>query len=141
MVVFLGVALTISLFGCGFLYFTLENSKSQLSLLRKLNVDLNQEVTEYKSKNSQLWIELNKEKDLIEPGTKISWKDKQAETNLGFVLDDYLLKDKPYVVVIRMKDDKTQGAPISISFEKITIVQIVLLTSILHKGHWDIDLD
>lgn len=141
MVVFLGVALTISLFGCGFLYFTLENSKSQLSLLRKLNVDLNQEVTEYKSKNSQLWIELNKEKDLIEPGTKISWKDKQGDTNLGVVLDDYLLKDKPYVVVIRMKDDKTQGAPISISFEKITIVQIVLLTSILHKGHWDIDLD
>ena len=105
MVVFLGVALTLSLFGCGFLYFTLENSKSQLSLLRKLNVDLNQEVTEYKSKNSQLWIELNK-----------------GDTNLGVVLDDYLLKDKPYVVVIRMKDDKTQGAPISISFEKITIV-------------------
>jgi hypothetical protein len=65
---------------------------------------------------------LNKEKDLIEPGTKISWKDKQGETNLGVVLDDYLLKDKPYVVVIRMKDDKTQGAPISIPFEKITIV-------------------
>jgi hypothetical protein len=122
MVVFLGVSLTLSLFGSGFLFFALENSKSQLSLLRKLNTDLNQEVTEYKAKNSQLWVELNKEKDLIEPGTKISWQDKQGDTNLGVVLDDYLLNDKPYVVVIRMKDDKTQGAPISIPFEKITIV-------------------
>jgi hypothetical protein len=122
MVVFLGVALTLSLFGSGFLFFALESSKSQLSLLRKLNTDLNHEVTEYKAKNSQLWVELNKEKDLIEPGAKISWQDKQGDTNLGVVLDDYLLKDKPYVVVIRMKDNKTQGAPISIPFEKITIV-------------------
>jgi hypothetical protein len=122
MVVFLGVALTLSLFGSGFLFFALESSKSQLSLLRKLNTDLNHEVTEYKAKNSQLWVELNKEKDLIEPGEKISWQDKQGDTNLGVVLDDYLLKDKPYVVVIRMKDNKTQGAPISIPFEKITIV-------------------
>ena len=122
MVVFLGVALTLSLFGSGFLFFALESSKSQLSLLRKLDTDLNHEVTEYKAKNSQLWVELNKEKDLIEPGAKISWQDKQGDTNLGVVLDDYLLKDKPYVVVIRMKDNKTQGAPISIPFEKITIV-------------------
>jgi hypothetical protein len=122
MVVFLGVALTLSLFGSGFLFFALESSKSQLSLLRKLNTDLSHEVTEYKAKNSQLWVELNKEKDLIEPGAKISWQDKQGDTNLGVVLDDYLLKDKPYVVVIRMKDNKTQGAPISIPFEKITIV-------------------
>jgi hypothetical protein len=122
MVVFLGVTLTLSLFGSGFLFFALESSKSQLSLLRKLNTDLNHEVTEYKAKNSQLWVELNKEKDLIEPGAKISWQDKQGDTNLGVVLDDYLLKDKPYVVVIRMKDNKTQGAPISIPFEKITIV-------------------
>jgi hypothetical protein len=122
MVVFLGVSLTLSLFGSGFLFFALESSKSQLSLLRKLNTDLNHEVTEYKAKNSQLWVKLNKEKDLIEPGAKISWQDKQGDTNLGVVLDDYLLKDKPYVVVIRMKDNKTQGAPISIPFEKITIV-------------------
>ena len=122
MVVFLGVALTLSLFGSGFLFFALESSKSQLSLLRKLNTDLNHEVTEYKAKNSQLWVELNKEKDLIEPGAKISWQDKQGDTNLGVVLDDYLLKDKPYVVVIRMKDNKTQGAPISIPFEKLSIV-------------------
>ena len=122
MVIFLGVVLTLSLFGSGILFFALENSKAQLSLLRKLNNELKENVDEYKAKNSQLWIELNKEKDLIDAGTKVAWKDKQGDTNLGVVLDDYLLKDKPYVVVIRMKDNKTQGAPISIPFEKLTIV-------------------
>ncbi len=122
MVIFLGVVLTLSLFGSGILFFALENSKAQLSLLRKLNNELKENVDEYKAKNSQLWIELNKEKDLIDAGTKVAWKDKQGDTNLGVVLDDYLLKDKPYVVVIRMKDNKTQGAPISIPFEKLTII-------------------
>ena len=122
MIVFLGIALTLSLFGCGFLYFSLENAKSQLTLLSKLNFGLKEQVDEYKAKNSQLWIELKQEKDLIDAGTKVAWKDKQGDTNLGIVLDDYLLKDKPYVVVIRMKGDKTQGAPISIPFEKLTII-------------------
>lgn len=122
MIVYLSIALTLSLFGCGFLYFSLENAKSQLTLLGKLNFGLKEQVDEYKAKNSQLWIELKQEKDLIDAGTKVAWKDKQGDTNLGIVLDDYLLKDKPYVVVIRMKGDKTQGAPISIPFEKLTII-------------------
>ena len=46
---------------------------------------------------------------------------KQKEIETGSVLDDYKHKDKTYVVVIRLKDGKTQGAPISIPFEKLTV--------------------
>ena len=50
MVTFLSIAVTLLMFGCGILFFTQESSKAQLSLLRKLNLELKQEVDEYKAK-------------------------------------------------------------------------------------------
>ena len=61
------------------------------------------------------------EERAIPVGSTVSWLDKHKETETGSVLDDYKHKDKTYVVVIRMKDGKTQGAPISIPFEKLSI--------------------
>ncbi len=123
MTVLLSISTTILFFSVCVLSMVLSDSKSNISMLKKLNQELNDQVTDMETRNAMLWyeLELEKEKDLIEPGTQVSWLDKQGETNFGSVLDDYVLKNKTYVVVIRMKDGKTQGAPISIPFSKLTV--------------------
>jgi Tfp pilus assembly protein PilN len=122
MEVFLGVLVTLLGFYTVIVSLKLKDSKSTIQLLQELNKKLQSQVTELTSKNSDLWFELQQEKSYIDKGKKVSWLDKQGETNEGVVLDDYTLKDKVYVVVIRMKDGKTQGAPISIPFTKLTVI-------------------
>ena len=122
MEVFLGVLVTLLGFYTVIVSLKLKDSKSTVQLLQELNKKLQSLVTELTSKNSDLWFELQQEKSYIDKGKKVSWLDKQGETNEGVVLDDYTLKDKVYVVVIRMKDGKTQGAPISIPFTKLTVI-------------------
>jgi len=124
--VILGVCLALSLFSSGYLWLLFDSNKNQLESLKNLNTKLNNEVEEYKSKNSNLWADYNEavqklEKQLLPPETIVSWIDKHGEIENGVVLDDYQLKGKNYVVVIRMKDNKTQGAPISIPFEKLML--------------------
>lgn len=124
--VILGICLALSLFGGGYFWLTYDSVKGQLESLKILNTKLNNEVEEYKTKNSNLWADYNEaiqklEKQLIPPETIVSWIDKRGEVESGVVLDDYQLKGKNYVVVIRMKDNKTQGAPISIPFEKLML--------------------
>ena len=122
MEVFLGTLVTLLGFYTVIVSYKLKDSKSTVSLLQELNTKLGSQVTELTSKNSNLWFELQQEKSYIDKGGKVTWLDKQGETNEGIVLDDYTLKDKVYVVVIRMKDEKTQGAPISIPFTKVTVI-------------------
>ena len=122
MEVFLGILVTLLGFYTVIVSYKLKDSKSTVSLLQELNTKLGSQVNELTSKNSSLWFELQQEKSYIEKGRKVTWLDKQGETNEGIVLDDYTLKDKVYVVVIRMKDGKTQGAPISIPFTKLTVI-------------------
>jgi hypothetical protein len=122
MEVFLGTLVTLLGFYTVIVSYKLKDSKSTVSLLQELNTKLGSQVTELTSKNSNLWFELQQEKSYIDKGRKVTWLDKQGETNEGIVLDDYTLKDKVYVVVIRMKDEKTQGAPISIPFTKLTVI-------------------
>ena len=122
MEVFLGTLVTLLGFYTVIVSYKLKDSKSTVSLLQELNTKLGSQVTELTSKNSNLWFELQQEKSYIDKGRKVTWIDKQGETNEGIVLDDYTLKDKVYVVVIRMKDEKTQGAPISIPFTKLTVI-------------------
>ena len=124
--VILGVCLALSLFSSGYLWLLFDSNKNQLESLKNLNTKLNIEVEEYKSKNSNLWADYNEavqklEKQLLPPETIVSWIDKHGEIENGVALDDYQLKGKNYVVVIRMKDNKTQGAPISIPFEKLML--------------------
>ena len=122
MEVFLGILVTLLGFYTVIVSYKLKDSKSTVSLLQELNTKLESQVNSLTSKNSSLWFELQQEKSYIEKGRKVTWLDKQGETNEGIVLDDYTLKDKVYVVVIRMKDGKTQGAPISIPFTKLTVI-------------------
>lgn len=122
MEVFLGILVTLLGFYTVIVSYKLKDSKSTVSLLQELNTKLGSQVNELTSKNSSLWFELQQEKSYIDKGRKVTWLDKQGETNEGIVLDDYTLKDKVYVVVIRMKDGKTQGAPISIPFTKLTVI-------------------
>ena len=106
------------------LYKLWASSKSNFNLMRELNQKLREDVTELTTRNSNLWFELQHEKEnnIFEEGTLVAWKDKQGETNKGSVLDDYKIHDKVYVVVMRMKDGKPQGAPISIPFTKLTVL-------------------
>lgn len=122
MEIVLGITVTLLGFYTVFLGMKLKDSKNSEALLRELNVKLRDQVNELTSKNSDLWFELQQEKSYVDKGRKVTWLDKQGETNEGVVLDDYTLKDKVYVVVIRMKDGKTQGAPISIPFQKLTVI-------------------
>lgn len=122
MEIVLGITVTLLGFYTVFLGLKLKDSKNSEALLRELNVKLRDQVNELTSKNSDLWFELQQEKSYVDKGRKVTWLDKQGETNEGVVLDDYTLKDKVYVVVIRMKDGKTQGAPISIPFQKLTVI-------------------
>lgn len=122
MEVFLGILVTLLGFYTVIVSHKLKDSKSTVQLVKELNEKLQSQVTELTAKNSDLWFELQQEKSYIDKGRKVSWLDKQGETNEGVVLDDYTLKDKVYVVVIRMKDGKTQGAPISIPFAKLTVI-------------------
>ena len=122
MEVFLGILVTLLGFYTVIVSYKLKDSKSTVSLLQELNTKLESQVNSLTSKNSSLWFELQQEKSYIDKGRKVTWLDKQGETNEGIVLDDYSLKDKVYVVVIRMKDGKTQGAPISIPFTKLTVI-------------------
>jgi hypothetical protein len=91
--------------------------------LQKLNHKLNEDINELTTKNAILHSEviLRTEERAVPVGSTVTWLDKQKEIETGSVLDDYKHKDKTYVVVIRLKDGKTQGAPISIPFDKLTI--------------------
>ena len=125
-IIILGVGLALSLFAAGFCWIYLDSAKSQLSSIKKLNSKLSIELDEYKAKNSNLWSDYNEaiqklEKQLVAPETQVSWVDKHGDIENGVVLDDYQLKGKNYVVIIRMKDNKTQGAPISLPYEKLII--------------------
>lgn len=121
MEIFMGVVITLLGFYTAIVSFKLKDSKTTVSLLQELNKKLSDDVTELTTKNSGLWHELQQEQSYIDAGTRVSWLDKQSEKNEGVVLDDYKLRDKVYVVVIRMKDGKTQGAPISIPLTKLTV--------------------
>lgn len=109
---------------CGILAMMYSNMKEHNNNLMKLNSKLNEDVTELVTKNAMLHSEIisRTEERAIPVGSNVAWLDKQKETETGSVLDDYKHNNKTYVVVIRLKDGKTQGAPISIPFEKLSIV-------------------
>ena len=121
--IILGVLFTILLFLCGVLGMMYTNLRDNDNNLKKLNHKLNEDINELTTKNAILHSEviLRTEERAVPVGSTVTWLDKQKEIETGSVLDDYKHKDKTYVVVIRLKDGKTQGAPISIPFEKLTV--------------------
>ena len=121
--IILGVLFTILLFLCGVLGMMYTNLRDNDNNLQKLNHKLNEDINGLTTKNAILHSEviLRTEERAVPVGSTVTWLDKQKEIETGSVLDDYKHKDKTYVVVIRLKDGKTQGAPISIPFEKLTV--------------------
>ena len=122
MIVF-GVVFTVVLFLCGVLVLMLTNQNENVSNLMKLNAKLEEDITELETKNAMLHSDLisRNEDRVIDVGKEIKWLDKHKEIETGSVLDDYKYNDKVYVVVIRLKDGKSQGAPISIPYEKLIL--------------------
>ena len=122
MVVF-GIAFTVLLFLCGLLLLMYTNLRDNDKSLQELNQKLKEDIDELTTKNAILHSEViaRTEERVFPVGSTVTWLDKHKEIETGSVLDDYKHKDKTYVVVIRLKDGKTQGAPISIPFEKLTL--------------------
>ena len=122
MVIF-GIAFTVLLFLCGLLLLMYTNLRDNDKSLQDLNQKLKEDIDELTTKNAILHSEViaRTEDRVIPVGSTVTWVDKHKEIETGSVLDDYKHKDKIYVVVIRLKDGKTQGAPISIPFEKLTL--------------------
>jgi len=119
----ISVLFTVVLFFCGLLGLMYTNLKENNKNLMELNNKLDEDVNELKTKNAMLHSELiaRNEDRIIDVGKQITWLDKHKEIETGSVLDDYRHNGKVYVVVIRLKDGKTQGAPISIPYEKLIL--------------------
>lgn len=123
MIVIFSVSFMALLIFCGALLLVNTSLKENNASLLKLNTKLNEDVTELETKNAMLHSDLisRNEDRIIDVGREIKWLDKHKEIETGSVLDDYKHNGKVYVVVIRMKDGKTQGAPISIPYEKLIL--------------------
>lgn len=123
MITVFAVSFVILLIVCGALLLVNASLKENNISLMKLNSKLNEDVTELETKNAMLHSDLitRNEERVIDAGREIKWLDKHKEIETGSVLDDYKHNGKVYVVVIRMKDGKTQGAPISIPYEKLIL--------------------
>ena len=123
MMIVFGVAFTVMLFLCGVMVLMLTNQNENVSNLMKLNNKLEEDITELETKNAMLHSDLisRNEDRVIDVGKEIKWLDKHKEIETGSVLDDYKYNGKVYVVVIRLKDGKSQGAPISIPYEKLIL--------------------
>jgi hypothetical protein len=121
--VIMSVLFTAMLFLCGVLFLMYSNLKETNSTLAKLNSKLDEDVNELTTKNAILHSEIisRNEDRIIDVGREIKWLDRHKEIETGSVLDDYRHNDKVYVVVIRSKDGKAQGAPISIPYEKLIL--------------------
>ena len=123
MITIFAVSFVVLLIICGALLLVNASLKENNISLMKLNSKLNEDVTELETKNAMLHSDLitRNEERVIDAGREIKWLDKHKEIETGIVLDDYKHNNKVYVVIIRMKDGKTQGAPISIPYEKLIL--------------------
>ena len=123
MMIVVSAGFTLLLFLCGMLALMYTNLKEDNNNLKELNFKLDEDINELKTKNAMLHSELiaRNEERIIDVGKQVTWLDKHKEIETGSVLDDYRHNNKVYVVVIRLKDGKTQGAPISIPYEKLIL--------------------
>lgn len=123
MITIFAVSFVVLLIICGTLLLVNSSLKENNMSLVKLNSKLNEDVTELETKNAMLHSDLisRNEDRIIDVGREIKWLDKHKEIETGVVLDDYKHNNKVYVVIVRMKDGKTQGAPISIPYEKLIL--------------------
>lgn len=138
---YLGIALTLALFTCGYLFLLVDSLKNQIDNLAKLNSKIQDDLESYKYKNSSLWSQIKElssiseetkkeledllskqEKFEFQIGSKVSWVDKTGEIEFGIVYDDFNTSDNHLVVVRGIKKNKLTGRYFTVSLEKISIV-------------------
>ena len=112
----------------------MDNNKS----LMRLNNSLDDEITGYKSAQSNMLAKIseltnlsedNKEEILrllsevevhkFEVDSKVKWLDRSGEEEFGVVCDDFFSDNKHFVVVRGVKNGKVSGRYFTISAEKI----------------------
>jgi hypothetical protein len=110
---------------------------NNISLMR-LNKSLNDELSGYKSAQSNMLAKIseltslsedNKEEILrllsevevhkFEVDSKVKWLDRSGEEEFGIVCDDFFSENKHFVVVRGVKNGKVSGRYFTISAEKI----------------------
>jgi len=113
---------------------SLDNNKS----LMRLNKSLDDEITSYKSAQSNMLVKISKLTSLSEDnkeeikrllseievhnfkvGSKVKWLDRSGEEEFGIVCDDFFSDNKHFVVVRGVKNGKVSGRYFTISAEKI----------------------
>jgi hypothetical protein len=113
---------------------SLDNNKS----LMRLNKSLDDEITSYKSAQSNMLVKISKLTSVSEDnkeeikrllseievhnfkvGSKVKWLDRSGEEEFGIVCDDFFSDNKHFVVVRGVKNGKVSGRYFTISAEKI----------------------
>jgi hypothetical protein len=113
---------------------SLDNNKS----LMRLNKSLDDEITSYKSAQSNMLVKISKLTSVSEDnkeeikrllseievhnfkvGSKVKWLDRSGEEEFGIVCDDFFSDKKHFVVVRGVKNGKVSGRYFTISAEKI----------------------
>lgn len=125
-----------------FIWHLLADYKEQNLFLNKLNNNLTEEVSSFKTKNIKLWSELKnleavtdeqktiiddllEEKDVHEfpVNAKVSWIDRTGETEFGIVIDDSRVDGKLFVHLRKCKKGKPSGPIFTTLADKLKIVE------------------
>jgi hypothetical protein len=104
----------------------------------RLNKSLDDEITSYKSAQSNMLVKISKLTSVSEDnkeeikrllseievhnfkvGSKVKWLDRSGEEEFGIVCDDFFSDNKHFVVVRGVKNGKVSGRYFTISAEKI----------------------
>ena len=112
----------------------MDNNKS----LMRLNKSLDDEITSYKSAQSNMLVKISKLTSVSEDNkeeikrllseievhnfkvdSKVKWLDRSGEEEFGIVCDDFFSDNKHFVVVRGVKNGKVSGRYFTISAEKI----------------------
>jgi len=134
MIYLLGAAVVIAMIFVWLYMSVLDNNKS----LMRLNNSLDDEITGYKSAQSNLLAKISELTSLSEDNkeeilrllsevevhkfvvdSKVKWLDKSGEEEFGIVCDDFFSDNKHFVVVRGVKNGKVSGRYFTISAEKI----------------------
>ena len=134
MIYLLGVSVVVAMVFVWLYMSAMDNNKS----LMRLNNSLDNEITGYKSAQSNMLAKIseltslsedNKEEILrllsevevhkCDVDSKVKWLDRSGEEEFGIVCDDFFSDNKHFVVVRGVKNGKVSGRYFTISAEKI----------------------
>ena len=139
--VYLGILLTITLFGLMILWEFIKSYKEQNDTLIFLNTKLNEDLNAALSKNAALWTEINSISSISEVtknqleellakqetfeipvGSQVKWFDRAGNEEFGVVCDDFKTPEKHLVVVRGISKGKLTGRYFTVSLERISII-------------------